>query len=51
MGCSGDREKGQLDESQKWDYVVSVIILFTAFNVLANKKMCRPFLIFTLLVL
>ncbi|KAK6003243.1 hypothetical protein QM012_001088 [Aureobasidium pullulans] len=21
MGCSGDREKGHLDESQKWDYV------------------------------
>ncbi|KAH0291718.1 hypothetical protein M436DRAFT_71977 [Aureobasidium namibiae CBS 147.97] len=21
MGCSGDREKGKLDESQKWDYV------------------------------
>ncbi|KAH0240422.1 hypothetical protein KCU71_g24117, partial [Aureobasidium melanogenum] len=21
MACSGDREKGHLDESQKWDYV------------------------------
>lgn len=43
MGCSGDREKGELDESQKWTYVVSVVLVREQFWTLANVTLHRRF--------